>query len=106
MVNRFLCYYLNSPAALTYYGENKVETARANISLTNISEMDITLPTVEEQTEIVRILDSLFAKEQQAKEYAEVVLEKIDLLKNPSSPAPPAANWAPTTPPKHPPWNC
>lgn len=34
-----------------------------------------------EQTEIVRILDDLLAKEQQAKEAAEAVLEKIDLLK-------------------------
>ena len=34
-----------------------------------------------EQKEVVRILDSLFAKEQQAKEAAEAVLEKIDLLK-------------------------
>ena len=41
----------------------------------------MTLPSVLEQNEIVRILDSLFAKEQQAKEAAEVVLEKIDLLK-------------------------
>ena len=81
VVNRFLCYYLNSPVALTYYGENKVETARANISLTNISDMGIALPSVVEQHEIVSILDSLFAKEQQAKEAAETVLEKIDLLK-------------------------
>jgi type I restriction enzyme S subunit len=43
--------------------------------------MEIHLPSIEEQTEIVRILDSLFAKEQQAKEAAEAVLEKIDLLK-------------------------
>ena len=34
-----------------------------------------------EQTEIVRILDDLLAKEQQAKEAAEAVLEKLDLLK-------------------------
>lgn len=81
IVNRFLCYYLNSPVALTYYGENKVETARANISLTNISDMGIALPSIAEQHENIRILDSLFAKEQQAKEAAEAVLEQIDLLK-------------------------
>ena len=34
-----------------------------------------------EQKEVVRILDSLLAKEQQAKEASEAVLEKIDLLK-------------------------
>ncbi len=39
------------------------------------------LPSVPEQTEIVRILDELLAKEQQAKEAAEAVLEQIDLIK-------------------------
>ena len=39
------------------------------------------LPPVSEQTEIVRLLDDLLAKEQQAKESAEGVLEQIDLIK-------------------------
>ena len=39
------------------------------------------LPSVPEQTKIVRILDDLLAKEQQAKEAAEKVLEQIDLTK-------------------------
>ena len=39
------------------------------------------LPSVPEQTKIVRILDDLRAKEQQAKEAAEKVLEQIDLTK-------------------------
>lgn len=39
------------------------------------------LPSVPEQIEIVRILDDLLAKEQQAKEAAEAVLEQIDLIK-------------------------
>lgn len=79
--NRFICYFLNSPTAQSYYVSNKVETARANVSLTNISEMPLELPTIVEQAEIVRILDDLFTKEQQAKEAAEAVLEKIDLMK-------------------------
>lgn len=41
----------------------------------------LNLPSVPEQTEIVRILDDLLAKEQQAKEAAEAVLEQIDLMK-------------------------
>ena len=64
-----------------YYDENKVETARANISLKDIREMTIVCPTIDEQTEIVRILDDLLAKEQQAKEVAEAVLGQIDLIK-------------------------
>ncbi len=43
--------------------------------------MKIELPSLSEQTEIVRILDDLLAKEQQAKEAAEGVLEQIDLIK-------------------------
>ena len=39
------------------------------------------MPKVDEQAEIVRILDDLLAKEQQAKEAAEGVLEQIDLMK-------------------------
>lgn len=39
------------------------------------------LPSVPEQQEIVRILDSLFGKEQQAKEAAESVLNQIDTMK-------------------------
>jgi type I restriction enzyme S subunit len=61
--------------------DNAPATAQKNINLKILNAVDISIPTVEEQTEIVRILDSLFAKEQQAKEAAEAVLEKIDLLK-------------------------
>ena len=46
-----------------------------------LEDYPIRVPSVPEQIEIVRILDSLFSKEQQAKEVAEAVLDKIDLLK-------------------------
>ena len=39
------------------------------------------MPKINEQSEIVRILDDLLAKERQAKEAAEGVLEQIDLIK-------------------------
>jgi len=80
--NQFVCDYLNSPpTAQSYYSDNKVETARANISLTNINEMPIDLPSAAEQQEIVQILNDLFAKKQQAKEAAESVLEQIEIMK-------------------------
>lgn len=41
----------------------------------------LNLPKFNEQREIVRILDGSFAKEQQAKETAEAVLGRIDLMK-------------------------
>lgn len=46
-----------------------------------VRELDFKLPSIAEQAEIVRILDDLLAKEQQAKETAEGVLEQIDLIK-------------------------
>ena len=46
-----------------------------------MAHLEVPIPCEAEQAEIVHILDSLFAKEQQAKEAAEAALEKIDLLK-------------------------
>ena len=51
------------------------------ISRKIVLNMSINLPDIAEQKEIVRILDSLLAKEQQTKELAEKVLQKIDLIK-------------------------
>ena len=47
----------------------------------NIKDIETPIPSIEEQTEIVRLLDDLLAREQQAKEAAEGVLEQIDLIK-------------------------
>ena len=78
-VSKFI-YYLMS-VLQKELEDNAPATAQKNINLKILNAVEISVPTVEEQTEIVRILDSLFAKEQQAKEAAEAVLEKIDLLK-------------------------
>ena len=52
-----------------------------NINSKELGAILINLPSFSEQAEIVRILDDLLAKEQQAKEAAEAVLEQIDLMK-------------------------
>lgn len=46
-----------------------------------MEDYTLNLPTFSEQTEIVRIIDDLLAKEQQAKELAENTIAKIDLIK-------------------------
>lgn len=56
-------------------------TAQKNINLKLLNDLKINMPTRDEQIEIVRIIDYLFAKEQQAKELAENALAKIDLIK-------------------------
>lgn len=60
---------------------NAPATAQKNINLKILNAVEMNIPPVTEQTEIVRILDDLLAKEQQAKEATEGVLEQIDLIK-------------------------
>ena len=77
----YIFYYLRSDDVLRYVKEKSKTTNQPNLSIKDLNSMLIAVPCADEQAEIVRILDSLFAKEQQAKEAAEAVLEKIDLLK-------------------------
>ena len=46
-----------------------------------MKEYMLNLPTLDEQTEIISIIDELLAKEQQAKELAENAITKIDIIK-------------------------
>ena len=78
---KYALYYLLSPYGQHEIFKNMKATAQPSLSMETIRDIIIPIPDKEEQAEIVRILDSLFAKEQQAKEAAEAVLEKIDLLK-------------------------
>lgn len=55
--------------------------AQPNLNIEIISNIQINLPSLPEQTEIVRILDIILEKENTAKQAAVAVLEKIDLLK-------------------------
>ena len=74
--------YLNSPIGLQELRKNaKQAVNQASINQQDVKNAEVLLPPIVEQVEIVRIIDSLFDKEQQAKESAEAVLEKIDLLK-------------------------
>jgi type I restriction enzyme S subunit len=51
-----------------------------NLSGTIISRFTIVFPTLLEQQEIVRILDSLFEQEQKARELSDAA-ERIDMMK-------------------------
>ena len=61
--------------------DNAPATAQKNINLKILNAVEMNIPPVIEQAEIVRRLDNLLAKERQAKENAEKVLEQIDLIK-------------------------
>lgn len=79
---KYLYYYLIYPKTLDdIICETKGVVGQANISITQSRNLNINLPTFSEQTEIVRIIDELFVKEQQAKELAENALAKIEIIK-------------------------
>ena len=77
----YALYYLRSDFGYQELTKQKKATAQESISIQAIRDVIIKLPLQQEQIEIVRILDDLLAKEQQAKEAAEGVLEQIDLIK-------------------------
>jgi type I restriction enzyme S subunit len=51
---------LNSPALIDHMHDEKVEVARANISLKDVANFPISLPPLAEQQEIVRRVEALF----------------------------------------------
>ena len=52
-----------------------------NINTKELSSIGLLVPSLPEQTEIVRLLDDLLAGERQVKETAEAALSQIDLIK-------------------------
>ncbi len=79
LFNRYLFYYFMRN--YWTFREKAVGGNQLNYSATMISKWSIDLPTLPEQQEIVRILDSTLEKERTANSAAEQVLEQIDLLK-------------------------
>lgn len=74
-------YWFNSPDTQRFIIENQIGETRQALNFKQIRGMNFPLPPLSEQQEIVRILDDLLAKENAAKEAAEAVIEKIDLMK-------------------------
>ena len=60
---------------------NAPATAQKNINLRILNDLQLDIPSVAEQTQIVNQVEYLFFQEQHAKEAAEAVLEQIDLMK-------------------------
>lgn len=56
-------------------------TAQKNINLKVLNDLDIPLPTLPEQHEIVRLIDDLLARERKAQQATEQALASIDLMK-------------------------
>lgn len=58
-------------------------TAQKNINLKVLNDLDIFLPTLPEQHEIVRLIDDLLARERSAQQATEQALASIELMKKP-----------------------
>jgi len=76
-----LLYYLRSDLFRDIFFSNETGGVnQGNVSSRFVGNILVSLPPLPEQQEIVRILDSLFEKEQRAKELCDVI-EKIDMMK-------------------------
>jgi type I restriction enzyme S subunit len=82
IIPEFMIRYLNSQVGLAELRKNaKQAVNQASINQKDVKSVIVKLPFLDEQEEIVRILDSLLTREQQAKEAAEAVLAQIDTMK-------------------------
>ena len=78
---KFIYYLLSGPALQNIVKERITGSATPHLFQRDIKEFVLPVPSLPEQQEIVRILDSVLEKEADAKETAEYVLSQIDLLK-------------------------
>ncbi len=78
---KFMLYFSQTREYKDYILQNLVSSAGQNtISRKGLSRLKLNLPLFEEQEEIVRILDSIFEKEDKSKELLDM-LDKIDEMK-------------------------
>lgn len=78
---KYILYFLNSDFAMTQYNACKKDTARANLSLKNISDLVIPYPSLDVQQRIVTRLDTLGTLVSSLKQkYAKIATE-CDALK-------------------------
>lgn len=82
VIGDYLNYSLNTVSAKEYCNSVKADGVnQSNINAKKIGAYIFAMPQIDEQAEIVRLLNDLLIKEQQAKEAAEGVMEQIDLIK-------------------------
>lgn len=81
VTSEFLCAYTNSPACKTLISNNKRGMALAHFNVGGYSQLPISLPSLPEQHEIVRLIDDLLARERSAQQAAEQALASIELMK-------------------------
>ena len=78
---RYLLNIVNSSVCKNQFDEHLTGIGVPNLHLRDIKQVTISVPTLDEQTEIVRIIDNMLAKEQQAYSIAQNAITQIDLIK-------------------------
>lgn len=78
---KFIFYLLSGPALQNIVKERITGSATPHLFQRDIKEFVLPVPSLPEQQEIVRILDTVLEKESRAKEAAGAVLDQIALLK-------------------------
>ncbi|MGE9999735.1 restriction endonuclease subunit S [Desulfovibrio sp. SGI.133] len=81
MDDLFVYYYCTSIKFKEMLINSSYSTTISIINKSKMSILPIPVPHLSEQQKIVRILDRIFAREQQAREAAENVLQRIDQMK-------------------------
>ena len=79
--NEFINYFFSLPTFVEYAVSNSKGINLPRVSSQVILQAEINLPSLVEQKEIVRVLNSLLEKEERTKDFAEKILSEIDLLK-------------------------
>lgn len=79
---QYMVYFASTDNYRKYIQDNMVSSAGQNtISRKGMANLSVPIALLPEQQEIVRILDDLFAKEQQAKNACADMLDRINLIK-------------------------
>lgn len=78
---KYLLSVINSPNAKKQFNEHLTGIGVPNLHLRDIRVVDIDVPSIDEQHEIVRLLENLIVNEQQSRDLLVETYERIDLMK-------------------------
>ncbi|KZN14621.1 restriction endonuclease subunit S [Marinomonas sp. TW1] len=78
--NKFMMLALQSPMLQKNIEDSSRSTAQSNLFLGPIKELDIPLPSLEEQTEIVRLVDQYFAFANTIEQQVQKAQQRVDKL--------------------------
>ena len=77
----FIAWYLVSDIGLKQMQEKQRGATKVGLNLNDIRALQLKIPLIEEQNEILKVIKMWIGKEQQSQEAAEAVLDQIDLMK-------------------------